>query len=503
MSLAGNSKRVIKNTGFLYVRMFIVMGVTIFTSRIILLSLGITDYGIMNVVGGIAFSFGFFSSSMTNATQRYLSFGHGQGNLDKVKEYFNLILIIFLIGSGLILIVGGGSGFWIVSKLNIPAESYWPAIVVYYTTLLSLVITLLSSAYDSVLIARERMNFYAYISIVESGLKLGIAYLIFLAPTSRLVIYSILSLGVTFFSKSILFWYCKSKFPECEFKLIWQRQQLKSIMGFIGWNGLGTVMWVVNEQGINILFNIFFGPVVNAARGIANQVNAAINNFTNNFFLALNPQIVKSYASGDKTGCIDMMNKASLISFYLLWMLCLPIIMRRDYILHLWLKEVPDYSSILLLWILIYSMVNVLTRPQWAVIQAVGNLRSYIVKGCLSMLLAIPVSYLLFQQGFKPQVAIIVMVVFRIVYVMVSLFTIRRFIDFPLSLYVRKILLSIIIVVAISLGVVIGIDRCIPETFWGLLVVVVVSISFTAILSFLMLGGSTRKKILCIIKSKI
>ncbi|ROT01813.1 hypothetical protein EEL33_20415 [Muribaculaceae bacterium Isolate-037 (Harlan)] len=483
--------------------MIIVMGVTIFTSRIILQSLGIENYGVMNVVGGIAFSFGFFSSSMTNATQRYLSFGHGKGDIAKVKDYFNIISILFFLGSGLILIIGGGLGFWIVKNLNIPSHLYGAGLVVYYATLISLIITLLASVYDSVLIAREDMSVYAYLSIIEAGFKLGIAYLIFLTGSHKLEIYALLLLSVTIIVKGSLVLYCRKKYKECRYNLIWDGAQIKDIFSFMGWNGLGTIVWVVNEQGINILINLFFGPVVNAARGVASQVNQAINNFTNNFFLALNPQIIKRYAADDIEGTIRITENASIFSYYLLWMICLPVILRRDYILSLWLKDVPEYTSIFLLWILIYSLVNVLTRPQWTVVQAVGQLKNYIINGCVTMIGAIPIGYLVYRMGSVPQTIFVIMVVLRLLYVFVSLHTIKGMIQLNICRYLKRVILPILIVSSLSWVAMSYLDTLFVEDFIGFILSTCTSLVVCCLLIFISLTSDTRQYILGIIRRRL
>ena len=477
------------------------MGVTIFTSRIILESLGITDYGVFNVVGGIAFSFGFFSSSMSNATQRYFSYGHGEGNIEKVKEYFNLITTLYLIACGIVIIIGGGLGYWIVSKLNIPKDLFGAGLVVYYTTLVSLCITLFSSVFDSVLISRENLTLYAYLSIVEVILKLGIAYLIFLTPSYKLIYYSLMLMGVTIIIKSILMTYCLKKFEECKLQFLWSKEKIKGILSFMGWNGLGTVVWSINDQGTNILLNLFFGPVVNAARGVASQANNAINNFVSNFYVALSPQIIKNYASGDIKGSISLMNNSSLFSYFLLWLFALPVIIRRDYILHLWLKEVPEYTSIFLLWIIIYSLVNVLTRSQWVLIQAIGEMKKYIINGCLTMIGAIPIGYILFKFGFVPQSIIIVTAILRLIYVYVSLFTLRSYVEFNILQYCKEVSLPIILVTSLSYISVSTINNFIDESFLGLIFLSLSSIIITLIFISIVLKPDIRKNIIMRLKS--
>lgn len=503
MAYTASSGRVAKNTLLLYIRMFIVMGVNIFTSRVILQSLGVVDYGVYNVVGGIAFSFGFFQTALTNATQRYLCVGLGKSDIAQVKEYFNLITVLFLIASGAILLIGGSLGFWIVSVLNIPQNLYDSGVVVYYCTLVSLVITLFSSSYNSALIARENMAFYAYISIAEVVIKLGVAYVLFVIPSFRLEIFALLSLATNIIIKGILILYCRGKFPECKFKLIWQPHKLKGICSFMGWNFLGTTTFIVNQQGINILINLFFGPAVNAARGISDQVNAAIVHFTSNFFMALNPQIIKRYAAGDKAGSIRMMQKASLFSFLLLWLICLPVILRRDYILALWLKDVPPYASILLLWTLMYSLVNVFTTPQWTVIQAVGNLKIYIINGCVTMLGTIPISYALYRYGTVPQTALVVMVALRGVYVLVSLHTIRKFIPFSIARYAKNVFLPVIIVASATYLFMYPINLVIVENFGGLVAITLVSIILIGGFSMMVMDKSDRKRLIGAVAAKI
>lgn len=482
--------------------MFVVMAITIYTSRIILESLGIEDYGIINVVGGIASSFGFFSSSMSNATQRYLSYGHGEGNIDKVKEYFNILSILYFFGACFILIIGGCLGFWIVSKLNIPPQNYWAGIVVYYTTLISLIITIFTSIFDAVLIARERMSFYAYISILDVCLKLGIAYLIFIIPNHKIQIYALLSLLLIIIVKGIQWIYCIKKFPECRFELKWQPEKIKSTMKFIGWNGVGTLVWMINDQGVNVILNLFFGPVVNAARGIANQVNTALNNFTSNFYLALNPQIIKTYAAGKIQECIHMMGTASQFSFVLLWIISLPVILRRNYILHLWLKDVPDYTSIFLFWIIIYSLVNVLTRPQWTVIQAVGNLKQYIINGAITMIGALPIAYVLFKYDFPPQSVFIILVILRTVYVIISLFTIKKFIEFPLKLYTFKVLYPIFLITSISLLCMSYLNKYISQDLLGLTYIIILNIVITGTVSLFILPPYIRTKLFTAVRKR-
>ena len=292
---AANNRRIAKNTVFLYFRMLITMLVALYTSRVILDSLGIVDFGIYNVVGGMVTMFAFFSSSLSNATQRFLNFKLGENDSEGTNRVFNLSLLIYFIISIVVLIAAEIIGLWLLyNKLVIPPERMDAAFWVMQATIVSLFVTLNGIVFNSMLIAKENMKIYAYIGIIEACAKLAIAFAIAYTPFDKLKIYSVLLLAVTVCIQSFYAIVCYRKYAESRFKPYWDRTLFTEMFKFAGWNGFSTLIWAINDQGSTILLNIFFGPAVNAAKGVANQVNGAVSQFTNNFFTAVRPQIVKS-----------------------------------------------------------------------------------------------------------------------------------------------------------------------------------------------------------------
>ena len=472
-----NNKRIAKNTIVLYIRMLLVMGVSLYTSRVVLNVLGVEDYGIYNVVGGVASSFLFFSSSLSNATQRYLNFELGKNSIIGANHIFNLSLAIYLCILILVLVLGEVFGLLFIKyKLVIPPERLNAALLVFHTTLLSLAVILISSVFDSVLIARENMTLYAYLSIFEVVAKLLVVFFLSYSSYDKLALYALLMLSITLINKLILVKYCFSKYPECKIKYYWNLQTFKNVFGFVGWNGIGTAVWMINEQGVNILLNIFFGPIVNAARAIAAQVNATINNFSINFFTAVRPQIIKSYAGHDLSYFNKLIFNSSRYSFYLMWVLCTPFILKSEYILNLWLVKVPNLTSDFVIWVLIYSCVNVLSNPIWCAIQAVGKLKRYILVGSFIYLMAFPINYILFKLDFSPVVAFQVLAVIRLIYLFVVVRILNMYTPFNFYEYLNRVFQPIIIVVILTFIINSRINILLPDSFFNFCIISIITL---------------------------
>ena len=316
------SKRLLKNTLFLYLRMMFVMGVSFFTSRVVLDKLGVIDYGIQNVVGGMASMFIFFRSSLSNASQRFFSIAIANGDLEFARKTFCQHQTIYIALAVFVILLAETIGLWFVMyKLVIPSDRLNAALWIYQFALISLVLTLLSVVYDAILISHENMRIYSYVGIYEGIAKLIIAYLISVAPFDRLIFYAMLTMLVALSIRLFYGFYCKKKYNECQFKIVFDKQNIKETTAFISWNFIGTAVWAVNNQGIDILLNLFFGPIVNAAKAIATQINGVITNFTSNFFVSVQPQITKSYANNDFDYLMKLFYASSKYSFFLLWFL--------------------------------------------------------------------------------------------------------------------------------------------------------------------------------------
>lgn len=462
--------KIAKNTVFLYMRQLAVMFIAFFTSRIILGALGEVEYGVMSLVGGLAFSFGFFSTSLSNATQRFLCFAHGKDDRSELKEVFNAVALLFIMIGGIILIAGCAIGPLIIGLLKYPQQLTTAVYFIYFCTIISLAVTLTATMFDSVLISRENMKVYAYISILEVVGKLGIAYSLLLYSDCKLIWYAVATMCMTVLIKGSLIYFCFKHYPECHIRLHWDKAKIKEMGKFIGWNGIGTIVFALNEQGTNILLNLFFGPVVNAAKGIASQVNNAINHFSSNFLVALYPQMVKSYAAGERDKFMSLFYYSGKFGFALLWLLFLPIMLRRDYILHLWLGEVPGYTSVFLLWIIIYSIVSVFLTPQWYAVQSEGRIGKYMVVINIIFIMTLPVSWILLKYGFPPQIVYAVLVFDTIIRIATSIIIVKANIGLSIKRYISNILFPCVLTVCVTLPVCWYINSFIQRNFVGLIV---------------------------------
>lgn len=485
--------RVAKNTAFLYIRMLFVMAVTLFTSRIILEALGVIDFGIYNVVGGLSSALVFFSSSLTISTQRYLNFELGRENIEKVKNIFNTSLLMFSLIAVLVFIVGITFGKWIVTnELVIPDEKKNAAVIVLYATIVTFCSSFVFSVYESVLIARENMKIYAYLGIIDAIAKLGIAYLILIVH-HKLIVYAWLLLIVQVFPKICMAIYCIKRYPEVKHELFWDKHLFRELMSFTGWNVYGSSVWMINGQGINILLNMFFGPVVNAANGIATQVNNAVNNFSTNFFTAVRPQIVKRYSSSEFDSLLELIYSSSRLSFFLLWCISLPLILRCNYVLSIWLKDIPKFATIFVQWILFYSMVNSFVNPVWTAMSATGDLKKSVLIGSNLFLLAFPASYLSLKAGFSPQIVFLLLSIGRIAFLLVTLHYLSNYININLKNYIIKVIKPVVCVILVSLLLSFIINNYVSQTFIGLMTLVLFTLLIN-ILSIYYLGITKYEK---------
>ena len=450
-NVSSNNKRIAKNTLFLYFRMMFIMIITLYTSRVVLDKLGIVDFGINNVVGGLASMFTFFSSSLANASQRFLNIELGKNDMAGANRVFNQHLVIYLSFIAIVFLMAETIGLWFVlNKLNIPPERVVAAVWVYQFTVFSLCITLLGIIFNSLIIAHEDMKIYSYIGIYEGIAKLVIAFAISIVAFDRLICYTALLMCVSLSVQFFYAYYCFKHYQECYLKLSWEKQAFKETLPLVSWNLVGTAVYAINHQGINLLLNMFFGPAVNAARAVSMQINNAINNFGTNFYTSVRPQITKSYASGD----FDYMNKlffySSKYSVFLLWMLCLPVMLNIDMILDLWLTDVPEYTNTFTIWILAYSVVDILNNPIWSIALSVGKLKRYISIGSSVFLSAFPISYICLKLGASPTSVFIVLFVVRLIYLLVVVKLIRTYISFSIKEYVSKVVCRCLSVIALS-----------------------------------------------------
>lgn len=500
-----NSKRIAKNTLYLYIRMAVLMVVSLFTSRVVLDKLGIEDFGIYNVVGGVAVMFTFFSSSLTNASQRFLMIELGRQDLQKANRVFNQHLIFYAIIVAIVLLFAETIGLWFVyNKLVIPPERLWAAVCVYQFTVASFCLTLLGVVFNSLIIAHENMNVFSFLGIFEGAARLGIVYMLSITDGDRLILYGFLMFLVTLMLQSFYVLFCYRNYAECRFHLVWDKALLKETNAIVGWNIAGTAVYAVNDSGINILLNMFFGPAVNAARALSFQVSGAIGNFATNFFTSVRPQLVKSYASRDYSYMMTLFYNSSKYTFFLLWVLCLPVAFTCKELLGLWLVEVPQYADVFTLWVLGYSLVNSLNNPVWTIALATGKLKRYILVGSGVFLLIFPLSYAVLRCGCSPVSVFVVMFVVRWAYLFVVLRIIGTYIPLTLKEYVAKVVLPIGKVLAVSIVISGILYRLMPVSVFYTFFFCIVSagVSLWSVWMFGISGGE-RSMVKGFIKRKI
>ncbi len=447
-----NNTRVAKNTLMLYIRMLLIMAVSLYTSRVILSTLGVEDFGIYGVVAGVIWMFSFVTNSMSNATQRFITYELGSGNFDSLQEVFCISVQVYALLAFLILFLGETIGLWFVSNyLTIPADRFEAAMWVYHASVLTCCFTIITIPFNATIIAHERMSAFAYISIFEVFAKLGIVYVLSLFSIDKLKLYSTLILCVQLTICLIYQIYARRKFTETKFKFCRNRVVLNNMLGFAGWTLVGNLAVIGYTQGLNMLLNIFFGPIVNAARAIAVQVEGVVNGFVSNFQTALNPQITKSYASKDMEHMHSLVFGSCRYSFFLLFFIGVPIFIEAPLILNLWLKQVPDYTVSFLRITLIGTLIGTQSNPIMTAVSATGVIRKYqIYVGC-ALLLVLPLSYIVLQFKQIPELVLLVFLSCLILAQIIRMLLVRKIASISLRTYLKTVLLPIFKVMLVSL----------------------------------------------------
>ena len=447
-----NNKRIAKNTLLLYFRMMLTMIVSLYTSRVVLSALGVEDFGIYNVVGGVVAMFSILSGSLSSAISRFITYELGKGNTDKLKNIFSSSVTIQIALGFIIALIAESIGLWFLNvKMNIPESRMIAANWVFQFSIITFIINLISVPYNAAIIAHEKMSAFAYISILEVTGKLLIAYLIVISPIDKLIFYAILMCVIAMIIRLVYGIYCKKHFEECTYKFILDKRLLREMFGFAGWNFIGASSVILRDQGGNIIINLFCGPTVNAARGIASQVNTAIHGFVTNFMTALNPQITKSYASGNQDYMMTLIFQGARLSFYMLLILSLPVIINAQYILELWLDQVPEHTTLFVQLILIFAMSESISSPLITAMLATGNIKNYqLIVGGLQMM-NLPLSYISLKMGCIPASVIIIAIIISQCCLAARLLLLKNMIQLSIKQYIRKVYANVIIVSLVSL----------------------------------------------------
>jgi len=497
-----NNKRIAKNTLLLYVRMLFLMMVSLYTSRVILKALGVEDYGIYNVVGGFVAMFSILSGNLNAAISRFLTFELGTGNTERLKKVFSASVTIQAGLAVIIIIVAETIGLWFLnSKMVIPEERLMAANWCFQFSIITFAVNLISVPYNAAIIAHEKMSAFAYISIFEGIGKLIIALCIALNPFDRLISYALMIAVLTWVIRMVYTWYCKKYFEECNYHFLYDHDLLKEMFSFAGWNFIGSAAGVLRDQGGNVVINLFCGPSVNAARGVAVQVNTAINSFVQNFMIALNPQITKSYASGNQEYMMSLLFQGARLSYYMLLLLSIPVIFNTPYILNLWLSVVPEHSAMFVQLSLIFTMHESLAAPLITAMLATGKIKKYqIIAGGLN-LLNLPVSYLFLRTGFAPEFVFITAILFSIVVQFARLLLLKEMIALSIIDYLKNVYANVGIVTLLSVIIPLVISHILESSFLTLIISIFLSIIWS-ILIILFVGCKKEEREFILLKAK-
>lgn len=497
MHTSGDSKRIAKNTVMLYIRMLFMMAISLYTSRVILQTLGVVDYGIYNVVWGVATMFSFLNAALSSSTQRYLTFELGGGNSSRLRDVFCTSVNLHAALSVVIALLIETVGLWFLyNKLSIPPERFQAAVVTFHLSVVTTVILVMNVPYMAAIIAHEKMQAFAYLSVLEVVLKLAIVYLLLISPIDKLILYVTLYTIVQGSVNLIYRWYCVRNFEETKYRFILKKKLFKEMLGFSGWNLFGNLAAAGFSQGVDILLNLFFGPTVNAARGIANQVQGAVRQFSGNFQVALNPQITKSYASGEMDYMHRLIFASSKYSFYLLWFLSLPLMLEIQQVLSWWLTTVPAHTAAFVVFMLLIGMIDALANPLIQGASATGHVRKYQATLGTLLLLIVPFSYVALKLGCPPEGVLVVHLVVAVFTQCVRLLLLRPMISFSIRAYARQAVVPIVVVGVVSLICPAAVRLSMPEGFVRFLCVCLCSVLSTGLcIYFLGLTSGERTMI--------
>ena len=504
-----NNKRIARNTLFLYFRMLFLMLISLYTSRVILDALGVEDYGIYNVVGGFVAMFALISAALTSACTRFLNFELGKGDPERQNIVFSTAVTIQWGLAILVAIISEAIGVWYVNNVMVlPPERLTAANWCFQFSVFNFCMNLITVPYNASIIAHEKMKFFAYVSIFQGLAQLGISFMVYYEPFDRLVFYALMLMILQFLIRYMYQVYCRKHFEECHYRFVVDKPLLKHMLSYSVWHLIGNGSAVLKNQGVNLVLNFFFGPAVNAARGLANHVDGAVNQFASNFMMAMNPQITQSYSRGDLKGMFQLVNRGSRFSFYLLFVLALPVIINADYILHIWLKEVPAHTVAFVQLTLISMMISSVSRSLITAQNATGDVRNYqlVVGGIL--LLNLPLSYLFLYFEMMPEIVVVVAIVVEILAFLARMymlpFTIKEF--RPL-LFMRDVILKCLAVIVLAAPIPILIYMYLPENFYTFVLnVCVCMLCSTIVIYFVGCNANERAIIVSAvnkIKSKI
>jgi len=481
------------------------MVVNLYTVRVVLATLGAEDYGIYYVVAGVVTIFNFLSGSIASAAQRYLAFEIGRGNLEQLKKIFSVVFIIFLIVGAVILVAGETAGLWFVTnKLVLPVERLDAARVIYQFAILSFIFTLATIPYMASVIAHEDMSIYGYVSIAEVLLKLAVVYVLRLSSVDKLKLYGFLICAVSFINTSIYRFICTKKYKECKLRPYWDFSLLKELTGFIGWSIFAYFAGIVKNQGITIILNMFLGPLINASYAIATQISGVVLQFSNNFIMALKPSFVKYYALGNREMMLAFFFSVIKVIYFLMLLFILPLQIELNFVIMIWLKQVPDYVEIFTRVMLLDALFESIIFVLEAVSLATGKIKYFFIAACSIGILNLPISLFLLLLEYSAVSILVVRIMLSIIAYCVLLIILSRQLQFSIALFIRDVMVPIVFVSIVSCVVPFSFVWMYPSYPSGLnrLILIVLLTTVSIILSLFLFGLKPEERLFAMRKIK-
>lgn len=492
-----NNTRIAKNTALLYARMLFIMAISLYTSRVVLATLGVTDYGLYNVVGSVVTMFVFIRSAMGNATNRYIAYAIGKGDSAQLKRVFSTCIIVHLILAALIVIFAECVGLWLFyNKMEIPADRVPAAFWAFQFSVATCALGVICVPYDAEIIAHEKMSAFAFMSILDVSLKLLIVFLLTIMDYDRLILYGLFLLLIQIIDRIIYGIYCKRKFPETQVSLLWDGAMVKEMFKFASWNIIGNMAAIGCTPAINIFLNMFFGPVVNAARGVAVQIQGAVLSFISNFQLAVIPQITKSYAKGELARMHTLIISSSKISYFLFFCLALPLGLETEQVLSLWLVEVPDHTANFMRLVLFIMLIESWEQPLHTANLATGKLKKFqTIKG-ITLLSMLPIIYVALNFGISPEWVFVIQLLITLGSLIIQVFILKPLIQLPLSRYFNEVFGRSVIITIVSSVIPYIVFMFVPQNFWTMVLVCIVAALSVLITTYLLGLNKSEKQMI-------
>ncbi len=474
------------------------MVINLYASRIVLQSLGVEDYGIYNAVGGVIAMFSVISGALSSAISRFITYELGKGRSERLNSVFSTSVNILVVISLVILLLAEPIGSWFLNnKMQIPIERMTAANWVFQCALFSFCFNVMTVPYNAAIIAHEKMSVYAYMSIFEAAAKLGIVFLLQVLIYDKLILYSLFLSIVASVMLFSYFLFCRRHFAECHYHFSLNKRLTKEMIGFAGWSFLTSTTYVFNTQGINLLSNLFFGVTINAARGIATQVDGAVMQFVNNFTMALNPQITKNYAKGNNDECFKLVCRGTRFSYFLILLFAIPLIAETDYILHIWLGDaIPEYAALFIKLGLIAIVIDRIGISITTACMATGNIKAYTLWVSLSASLAFLLTWLFFKLGMPSESAYYAFIISYVVVNITRLLMMKKLCGFSIRAYIKDVVVRIGLTTIIAIMAPITILLFLPSSFLRFLIVLLISTISTLLCSFFVGMTATERVVL-------